>query len=67
MADPNYAGKLGDRYGWKIRSRFAAVEKKQRGVQECPKCGKGSKRVGAGIYDCPNCGKFTGGAYSAQG
>jgi large subunit ribosomal protein L37Ae len=56
-------GKLGPRYGRKIRARVNEVEKKQRVKQECPKCGKSSKRVGSGIFECPNCGKFTGGAY----
>lgn len=58
-----YGGKFGVRYGRKIRARVAEVEDKQRADQECPKCGKASKRVGPGIYDCPKCGKFTGGAY----
>jgi ribosomal protein L37AE/L43A len=63
MSDKKYGGRA-PRGGRKIRSRVADVEKKQRAPQECPKCGKHSKRVGPGIYECPNCGKFTGGAYS---
>ena len=56
-------GKTGPRYGRRVRARIAAVERKQRARQECPKCGKVAKRTGPGIFECPTCGKFTGGAY----
>jgi large subunit ribosomal protein L37Ae len=64
MSDKNYSGKLGTRYGRKIRARVADVEEKQRAKQDCPKCGKSAKRISPGIYECSKCGKFTGGAYS---
>ncbi len=66
MSDTKYGRKLGKKYGSSIRRRFAVVEKKQRAEQECPKCGKASKRVNPGVFECPNCGKFTGGAYYVQ-
>lgn len=63
--DSKYGGKLGPRYGRKIRARVTQIEKKQRVAQACPQCGKEAKRVGSGIYNCAKCGKFTGGAYYA--
>jgi len=64
MSKDKLGGKTGPRYGRKIRARVADVERKQRVMQECPKCGKAAKRIGSGIYECPKCGRFTGGAYS---
>ena len=63
--DKNYSGKLGPRYGRKIRARVANIEKNQRGKHSCPSCGRDTvKRVSAGVYECKKCNtKFTSGAY----
>jgi len=61
------AGKFGARCGRLLRTRFVAVESKQRQKQKCPYCGKiGAKRLSNGIWQCirKKCHKkFTGGAY----
>lgn len=62
------AGRFGARYGLKLRSRIAKVEKEQKAPQECPYClRKGVKRLAAGIWQCPKCSeKFTGSAYRVK-
>lgn len=67
MADNKMGGTFGPHYGRKIRARVVAVKKKQNAKQECPKCGKDSKRISSGVYECRTCGKkFTGGAYYVE-
>jgi large subunit ribosomal protein L37Ae len=59
------AGRFGARYGKKVRSRFVAIEEKQRQKQKCPFCEKlGVKRLSKGIWKCNKCGKkFASNAY----
>ncbi len=59
-------GRLGPRYGTKIRKLALEVERKLRQVYECPSCGaQRVKRVSTSIWQCRRCGmKFAGGAYS---
>jgi large subunit ribosomal protein L37Ae len=63
------AGRFGARYGKKIRSLIASVEKSQKKRYVCPKCGMPYvKRVAAGIWECKKCGaKFAGRAYKPKG
>ncbi len=58
-------GRLGVRYGVKIRQKVAAVEIVQRAAHQCPDCFKPAvRRESAGIWVCGKCGlKFAGKAY----
>jgi large subunit ribosomal protein L37Ae len=60
------AGRLGARYGVKIRKSIVKIEAAQRQKYVCKKCGKrGVKRIGTGIWECKSCGhKFAGGTYT---
>ena len=60
------AGRLGPRYGMKIRRLVAEVERKLRGPKVCPNCGAPKlKRVSTSIWRCRRCdARFAGGAYS---
>jgi len=52
------SGRLGARYGKKVRSSLDAIEKKQRKKQKCPFCSrKGVKRISKGVWSCKKCGK----------
>lgn len=54
----NHVGRLGPRYGKKIRDRMSKVEQFQRKKQECPYCQrKGLKRLSKGIWFCKRCDK----------
>ncbi|HIQ50961.1 MAG TPA: 50S ribosomal protein L37ae [Nautiliaceae bacterium] len=59
------AGRLGARYGLKIRKRVSEIEFIQRKKHKCPYCSKKAvRRIAYGIYYCKSCdSKFTGGAY----
>jgi len=59
------AGRLGSRYGRRIKKRILDVEKLQRGRHKCPYCAKiAVKRLSAGIWECNKCdAKFAGKAY----
>lgn len=58
-------GSLGAGYGTRVRTKFIAIESKQRKAQVCPFCNKKPvKRKSAGIWECKKCSKtFAGGAY----
>jgi large subunit ribosomal protein L37Ae len=58
-------GKLGPRYGVRIRRRVQEVEEVQKAWHQCPRCMATSvKRVSAGVWECRRCGlRFAGGAY----
>ena len=60
------AGRLGSRYGTKVRGLVAEIERKLRQPQACPSCGAPRlKRIGTSIWHCARCdAKFAGGAYS---
>ena len=58
------AGKFGAGYGTNTRTKFIAVESKQRKKQVCPFCGGTAKRKEVGIWNCKKCKKiFAGGAF----
>jgi large subunit ribosomal protein L37Ae len=59
------SGRWGPRYGVKTRMQVAAIEKKQRALHPCPRCGLiRVKRLGTGIWKCRRCRViFAGGAY----
>jgi large subunit ribosomal protein L37Ae len=59
------AGRWGPRYGVKTRMQVAAIEKKQRALHTCPRCGQNRvQRLGTGIWQCRRCQViFAGGAY----
>ncbi len=51
------AGRLGPRYGVRIRKRIADIEKLSKKWHECPKCrAKSVKREANGIWKCRHCG-----------
>jgi len=60
------AGRLGPRYGTRVRKLVLEVERKLRQRYRCPNCGAVKvKRVGTSIWQCRRCGaKFAGAAYS---
>lgn len=60
------AGRLGPRYGTKIRKRIVEVERKLKQDYRCPSCGAVKvRRSGPSIWQCRRCGaKFTGAAYT---
>lgn len=51
------SGRLGARYGVRIRKRIADVEKEAKGRHECPKCrAVAMTRSANGIWTCKHCG-----------
>jgi large subunit ribosomal protein L37Ae len=60
------AGRLGPRYGTKIRKLVVDVERRLRQDHKCPSCGAAKvNRTGASIWGCRRCGaKFAGAAYT---
>jgi len=51
------SGRLGARYGVRIRKRIADVELVAKGRHECPKCrAKAMSRTANGIWKCNHCG-----------
>ncbi len=51
------AGRLGARYGVRIRKRIADVEVVSKGKHECPKCkAVALGRTASGIWVCRRCG-----------
>jgi len=51
------AGRLGARYGVRIRKRIADVELISKGRHDCPKCmAKAMVRTANGIWKCRHCG-----------
>jgi len=51
------AGRLGARYGVRIRKRIADVEFESKGRHDCPKCkGRALVRKANGIWECRKCG-----------
>jgi large subunit ribosomal protein L37Ae len=58
-------GKLGPRYGVRIRRRVQEVETLQKQRHSCPRClARNVKRVASGVWRCRRCGlAFAGGAY----
>ena len=61
-------GRLGPKYGRRIRVMLKKVEEKQKVLYVCPSCKKKSlKRLSAGIWQCKKCKtKLAGGAYSPK-
>lgn len=62
----NLVGRLGARYGKRIRDRVAEVEVDLRRKHPCVRCGfRAVKRVSVGVWKCRKCGvTFTGAAYA---
>ena len=62
----NPVGRLGVRYGKRVRDRLTAAEADLRRKHACPNCGfTAVARVSVGIWACRKCGfTFTGAAYS---
>jgi large subunit ribosomal protein L37Ae len=62
------AGRLGSRYGTKIRKRLNAIESVSKKTHRCPECLKpGVKRLFPGVWKCRKCGlKFAGKAYKPE-
>lgn len=62
------AGRLGPRYGWKLRRQIRDVESRAKARYECTQCGKlALKRTSTGIWECSKCGSvFAGGAFSPK-
>lgn len=60
------SGRLGPRYGTKVRKIALEVERKLKKRYKCPRCGAIKvKRVSTSIWQCQRCGaKFAGAAYS---
>ncbi|KXA95905.1 hypothetical protein AKJ65_00195 [candidate division MSBL1 archaeon SCGC-AAA259E19] len=60
------AGRLGPRYGTRVRARVRAVEDREKGYHRCPECrSKSVKRVASGIWECQRCEtKFAAKAYT---
>lgn len=51
------AGRLGARYGVRIRKRIADIEAVSKGRHECPKCkAEAMTRTASGIWVCRRCG-----------
>lgn len=51
------AGRLGARYGVRIRKRIGDVERVSKGKHDCPKCrAKAMIRTANGIWKCRHCG-----------
>ena len=51
------SGRLGARYGVRIRKRIADIEIASKGRHECPKCRVvAMQRTASGIYSCSHCG-----------
>jgi large subunit ribosomal protein L37Ae len=59
------SGRLGPRYGVKIRRRLGSLEARQKKKHVCPECKYTAvKRRSTGIWNCRHCGyTFAGGAY----
>jgi large subunit ribosomal protein L37Ae len=58
------AGRLGCRYGTRVRRKIADIESTQRKKQPCIFCNGIVKRVSSGIWHCKKCDKkFAGHAY----
>jgi len=59
------SGRLGPRYGVKIRRLIREIETKEKMKHECPNCKyERVSRKSTGIWVCSHCGtKFAGGAY----
>jgi len=63
------SGRFGPRYGMKLREKVDEIEKIQRAIHICPKCGfKKLKRISTGIWYCKKCGaKVASSAYFPPG
>jgi len=59
-------GRLGARYGRRVRVMLKKVERGQKALYICPTCKKKSlKRISVGVWKCQKCDtKIAGGAYS---
>ena len=51
------AGRLGVRYGRRVRTKISEIESVQRKKQECIFCNGTAKRLSKGIWKCKKCDK----------
>ena len=51
------AGRLGVRYGRRVRTKISEIESLQRKKQECIFCNGIAKRLSKGIWKCKKCNK----------
>ena len=58
-------GRLGSRYGAKLRRRVLDIERRRSEPQRCPSCAtRALAREAVGLWKCKKCGlSFAGGAY----
>jgi large subunit ribosomal protein L37Ae len=59
------SGRLGARYGVRIRKRIADIEVQSKGRHECPECkAVAVRREASGIWHCSHCGvRFASSSY----
>ncbi len=58
------SGRLGARYGTRVRRKIAEIESVQRKKQQCMFCKGTAKRLSKGIWKCKKCKrKFTSNAF----
>ena len=58
------AGRVGPRYGRRVRTKIAEIESLQRKDQKCIFCNGTAKRISKGIWQCKKCNKkFTSHIY----
>ena len=62
------SGRMGSRYGWKLRREVRDIDTRAKASYECAHCGKQAvRRTSTGIWECSKCGSiFAGGAYSPR-
>lgn len=62
------SGRLGSRYGKRIREKTSEIEEDQKASYVCPECeAERVERKTKGIWKCQRCGKkFTGGAWKPK-
>ena len=62
------ASKFGARYSTPLKQEYMKIEKEQKRLHECPKCGKkGLKHVSFAIWECRKCSaRMAGGAWLPQ-
>ena len=62
------SGRMGPRYGWKLRRQIRDIDRRAKASYECTNCGKRAvRRVSTGIWRCSKCDSiFAGGAFTPR-
>jgi len=62
------SGRMGPRYGWKLRRQIRDIDRRAKARYECAYCGKVAvRRISTGIWRCSKCDSvFAGGAFSPR-